>query len=975
MVYGLLQECHYSRTTNDNSDYHAILQVCAGMSYSERRITAAATDQRLHQLDLLFLYSRLSQWLVLLAAAVVAVLIWEYAPHTLVLSWLAVVCGLTLLRIRVACAYHRSSAEQRLRPRWPALFYAGNILSGLALSLIHVLLVPVDTFSVQTSTFAVTAGVMLCVSIIYAHRFSAFLTFAIPGWLPSTLFLLAQKDGSSPYWGLMSVTLFGCILLAAAFINRSATRAMQSSLRNQALLFRLDEARQQAEALNVQLTGEIQHRRQAEQQLRNSHDALEHRVAQRTTELQQTQARLSMALEASALGLWDWDLRSDTVYHSHLQEIFGLTDTQVTMRGTLKPRVHPEDAGRVREALINHFKHGTPYCMEYRVRHQQGYWVWVEDNGRAVERDSSNLALRMIGTRRDITARRQQHDQERLAATVFEATSDGIFILDPQHQVLTVNQAFSVITGYPARDVIGQPLFTRSTDPETLEVYTRMRTALRNQDRWEGEVIEQRRSGERYPQWLQLAVVRNAHNEITHYVGFFADQTTSRKTEEQLRYLSDHDPLTQLANRSLFTHSLDEATVLARSQGHSLTLLHIDLDRFKYINDTLGHIQADALLCEVADRLKDMLPEAFILARLSADEFVVVEQDLPQPQVEDLAERLLQKLSQPIVVGNNELIISASIGISLFPDNARNSLQLINRANQAMQHAKQMGGNCFKFYSSDLPSPQIDRLHLENELRKAISEEQLLVHYQPKLHLASNRITGVEALVRWQHPTRGMLPPIEFIAIAEETGLILSLGNLVLRLACQQASEWLHEGPMTLRVAVNMSVQQLRQPQFAAEVTEILQQTRLPAHLLELELTESMLLEQSTTVADNLAALQEQGVKFSVDDFGTGYSSLAYLKHFPIHSLKIDRAFINELDEQSRDSAIVRAIVAMAHSMNLQVVAEGVEQDSQLAFLRTQGCDEVQGYLISKPVPAQVLTQLLQRRQRNDHIEISPSTS
>ena len=296
---------------------------------------------------------------------------------------------------------------------------------------------------------------------------------------------------------MMGITLFGCILLAAAFINRSATRTLQGSLRNQSLLFSLDDARQQAEQLNVQLTGEIQHRRQAEQQLRNSHEVLEHRVAQRITELQQTQARLSMALEASALGLWDWDLLSDTVYHSHLQEIFGRTQTRLTMRDDLTPRLHPDDAVRVRAALINHFKHGTPYCIEYRVRHLQGHWVWVEDNGRAVERDSHNRALRMIGTRRDITARRQQHEQERLAATVFEATSDGIFILDPGQHILAVNQAFSVITGYPAQDVIGQPLLTRSSDPETLNTYNRVRAALRTQDRWEGEVIEQRRSGER----------------------------------------------------------------------------------------------------------------------------------------------------------------------------------------------------------------------------------------------------------------------------------------------------------------------------------------------------------------------------------------------------------------------------------------------------------------------------------------------
>jgi len=940
------------------------------MSPSGKRLDAAAS-QRLHQRDLLFEYSRLPQWLVMLAAGVVTALVWEHASHPLALSWLVVVCLLTLLRIRLARCYYRCSAEQRLQPHWLATFYIGNAMSGLAMGLVHILLVPVDTFNLQASAYAVTSGVVLCVSIIYAHRFSAFLTFALPSWLLPTVFLLLQDDSSSPYWGLMGVTLFSCILLAAAFINRSVTHTLRSNRRNEALLYRLDEARQQAEALNIQLSGEIQHRRQAEQQLRNSHDALEHRVAQRTTELQQTQARLSMALEASALGLWDWDLRTDIVHHSHLLEIFGLPETQLTMTGGLKPRVHPDDVERVRDALISHFKHATPYCVEYRVKHQDGHWVWVEDNGRAVERDGARRALRMIGTRRDITARRHQHEQERLAATVFEATSDGIFILDPQQKVLAVNQAFSVITGYPAQDVIGTSLLSRSNDPATLDTYARLHAALRNHDRWEGEVIEQRRSGERYPQWLQLAVVRDEQGEITHYVGFFADQTISRKTEEQLRYLTDHDPLTHLANRSQFTRKLAEATGQARAQGHGLALLHIDLDRFKYINDTLGHVQADALLCQVADRLNQMLPNAFILARLSADEFVVVKQDLPSTALAELASRLLKVLGEPIQIGSNELIVSASIGISHFPDAARNSLQLINQANQAMQHAKHLGGNCFQFYSADLPTRNIDRLRLENELRKAITEDQLQIQYQPKLHLASNSIGSAEALVRWQHPTRGMLAPAEFIAMAEETGLILPLGELVLRQACQQASHWLHDGPAPIRVAVNMSVQQLRQPRFAAEVATILQQTALPASLLELELTESMLLEHSETVAENIAALQQLGVELSVDDFGTGYSSLAYLKRFPIHSLKIDRSFIGELDEQPRDAAIVRAIVAMAHSMNLRVVAEGVEKESQLVFLRNQGCDEVQGYLVSKPVSAEAFTRLLQQRQGSGKLSLT----
>ncbi|CEA04583.1 PAS/PAC sensor-containing diguanylate cyclase/phosphodiesterase [Pseudomonas saudimassiliensis] len=922
-------------------------------------IDSAAARQQLRQLDLLFEYSRLPQWLVMLAAGVVTLLVWDHVASSAALSWLLLICLLTLLRTRLARQYRRSPPEQRQRPHWAALFYLGNGISGLAMGSVHLLLVPVDTFNVQAGAYAVTTGVALCVSIIYAHRFSAFLTFALPSWLPPTLFLWMQPDPSSPYWALMSITLFSCMLLAAAFINRSAKRSLQGEIRNEALLYRLDEARQQAEALNIQLTGEIEHRRQAEQQLRNSHEALEHRVAQRTQELQQTQARLSMALEASALGLWDWDLRTDEVHHSHLQEIFGLPDTPLTMRGGLRPRVHPEDTQRVRSALIQHFQQTTPYCVEYRVRHRDGHWVWVEDNGRAIERDSAGRVLRMIGTRRDITERRHRHEQERLAATVFEATSDGIFILDPERRILAVNQAFSVITGYPARDVIGRVLTSASTDPDTQATYARMGTALRHHDRWEGEVLEQRRSGERYPQWLQLTVVRNPAGEITHIVGFFADRTINHRAEEQLRYLTDYDSLTQLANRSLFSRKLAEATSQARARGNELALLHIDLDRFKNINETLGHVQADALLRQVAERLAAQLPQAVVLARLSADEFVAVKQNLPRHALAQLATRLLQVLGEPIRIGDNELIISASIGISLFPREATNSLQLINQANQAMQHAKNLGGNGFQFHSADLPTRSADRLHLEHELRRAIADGQLQIHYQPKQQLASNRIDSAEALVRWQHPTRGAMLPGDFISIAEETGLILPLGDQVLRRACAQASQWLREGPQAVRVAVNLSGQQLRQPQFAAAVERILDETGLPGHLLELELTESMLLEHSEGVADNLAALRQLGVELSVDDFGTGYSSLAYLKRFPIRCLKIDRAFICELHEQPGDIAIVRAIIAMAHSMNLRVVAEGVEHDSQLAFLRSLGCDEVQGFLISRPLPAADFARLM----------------
>ncbi|SDT09979.1 diguanylate cyclase/phosphodiesterase with PAS/PAC sensor(s) [Halopseudomonas xinjiangensis] len=930
--------------------------------------TSRQKDLRIRQLDLLYEYSRLPQWLIMLAALVTSVLVWDHVAHHLLIGWLLSLVVLALLRSQLVKRYHAANDTHRLRLRWRAMFYLGNLLTGLSLGIAQILMVPLDNFTVQAPVYGLASGAGICVAVIYANRFLAFATFVIPAFVPATIYLISQDDPTSPYWGMMGITLFGCILLAGAFVNRSSLRALVASEHSNALVTRLEEARVQAEGLNQQLAREIQQRRQAEQNLRESHDILEQRVEQRTAELEEAghalrsnQAQLSLALEASELGLWDWDLASDRVYHSHVEEIFGLSaDAVRSMEQDLRPLVHPDDAEPVRQALVRHLKDQTSaYRIEYRVRHADGRWVWVEDSGRAVERDDQGRVLRMIGTRRDITPRRHQAEAAQLAATVFEATSEGIFILDPQLNILTVNKAFSVITGYSADDAIGRRIINMGMEKDR-EDFDRLRKVLHDQDRWQGERIGQRRSGEQYPQWLQLAVVRDAHGQLTHYVGFFADLTTRRQTEEQVRYLTNYDPLTQLANRNLFTQRLSETTGRARKSGEQLAVMHIDLDRFKYINDTLGHDVADQLLRTVAKRLNDLVPDAEILARLSADEFVViVEQRTAKDELVRLAEQLLEGLKHPVTIDGHELVVTASIGISQFPQTARDALLMITQANQAMQHAKHLGGNSFQFFTRDLQSYSLERLQLENQLRKALDENQLVVHYQPKLHLASDRIRSAEALVRWKHPQRGLIMPGEFIEMAEETGLILALGDIVLQQACAQASRWYHQGPTAIAVAVNLSVQQLRQSQFAQRVKGILEECDLPASMLELELTESMLLEHSDEVTRNVAELQEMGIRLSVDDFGTGYSSLAYLKRFPLHTLKIDRTFVSGLDEEGRDAAIVCAIIAMSHSLGLNVVAEGVEHHSQLAFLKANGCDEVQGYLISRPLPAREFTALL----------------
>ena len=426
----------------------------------------------------------------------------------------------------------------------------------------------------------------------------------------------------------------------------------------------------------------------------------------------------------------------------------------------------------------------------------------------------------------------------------------------------------------------------------------------------------------------------------------------ARQYEERTRFLSHYDELTGLANRVLFNERLREANQRVRHGSRNLALLHINLDRFKLLNDSLGHEVADQLLHQIGRRVSAELAEADTVARLSADEFAVLFDTYGMTTLARVTTRLLAKLRSPILVAGHELVVSASIGIAMLPDSARDIAALVTQANTAMQHAKHLGGNNFQFYTESLQAQTLERLQLEIQLRRAIEEGQLEVFYQPKLEVATGRLNSAEALVRWRHPIRGMVPPTEFIGLAEESGLIADIGEFVLRRACRQACEWQRSGLMPIRVSVNLSVHQLRQGKLVSLVRQVLDETGLMPEYLELELTESQLLDSVEHIISTFRQLRELGVKLAIDDFGTGYSSLSYLKRFPVDYVKIDQAFILGLNEGTEDAAITRAIIAMAHSLDLKVVAEGVENAEQLDFLRAHHCDEVQGYLISRPLEA-----------------------
>ncbi len=916
---------------------------------------------------LLYQGSRVPTLLMLLNGLACAGLLWDYVQPGLLAGWLVWLVLLAVLRLIQVSAFNAAAAERQASPHWQRTFLFGAGASGLTLAFAAIALVPPDAFLQQSLVFGLIAAAILSASVAYAVSLPAFLTFALPCLFPSIAYLLISDNPLQQGWGVLGVILLAALLVVAWQIHRVVHVGLLRRFQAQALVAHLERAKAQAEALNQDLEREVEQRRRAERELCRARDALQERVEAGSAQLTHTEARLALALEASELGLWDWNLLTDEVHHSHLEEIFGLTQAAVkSVRNDLRPRLHPDDVPLLRRALVEHLKGRTDgYRIEYRVRHADGHWVWVEDRGRVMERDRHGQVTRMVGTRADISPRKLREEEQRLAATVFEAASEGIIILDPDYRLIAINEAFTRLTGYRREELLGHNVARLMGSAETLRRYQSIRAELERQGTWQGELIETRKNGELYPQWLQLNVVRDSRGQVAQVVGFFADLTARRDAEERLRYLSHYDELTGLANRTLFKERLHEASQRARQEGRTAALLLIDLDRFKLLNDSLGHEVADQLLRQMSRRMTQTVPEADTIARLSGDEFaVLIDSYASLAALARLSSRLLAKLRTPMTVGGHELVVSASVGISLLPDNAWEISALMSQANMAMQHAKHLGGNTFQFYTDNLQACTLERLQLETRLRKAIDEGQLDVHYQPKLNLANERLDSAEALVRWRHPELGMVPPGDFIGLAEETGLIGAIGEFVLRRACQQARAWQRQG-RELRVSVNLSVHQLRTGNLVDLVRTVLEDTGLPPPLLELELTESQLLDNVESVTTTFRQLREMGVKLAIDDFGTGYSSLSYLKRFPVDYVKIDQTFIRDLSERGEDAAITRAIIAMAHSLELKVVAEGVEHAEQLRFLRSHGCDEIQGYLISQPVPADACLALLERSDRH----------
>jgi len=688
---------------------------------------------------------------------------------------------------------------------------------------------------------------------------------------------------------------------------------------------------------------------------------------QRTQQaLREQEERIKLLLDSMAEGMYGVDTRGDCTF---------INPAGLRLLGFERAE---ELLGRHIHELIHHsHADGSLYpaeeCRAYRA-YVQGRGIHVDDevfwrrDGTSFPVEYWSYPMRQGGqvigsvvTFLDISGRRLAEDRLRQSAKVFDSTTDGVVITDAEANILAVNRAFTAITGYTESEVLGRNPRLLKSGRHDEAFYQTIWRSIEQTGSWSGEIWNRRKNDEIYPEWLTISNVTDDAGGVTNYVGVFADISQIKQSEAKLEHLAHYDPLTDLPNRLLFGARLDHAIQRAQRDRSLLALLFIDLDHFKTVNDGLGHPVGDRMLREVAHRLTLCVRAEDTVARLGGDEFVIILEGLDNtPQATVLADKLLAALTRPFDLDGQEIFIGASIGISAYPADGTDATTLLKNADAAMYRSKEEGRNTYRFYNSEMTRSARERLILEANLRQAIAQQEFVLHYQPQVDVASGGIIGVEALVRWDHPASGLISPVRFIPLAEETGLIIPLGQWVLFTACAQAMSWLKDAATPgLTVAVNLSPRQFRQEQLVEHVRAVLDATGLPPALLELEITESALMDDPERAVATLSALKELGIRISMDDFGTGYSSLAQLKRFPIDKLKIDQSFMRGIPHDRNDMEIAATIIAMARNLHLKVLAEGVENEAQLAFLQIHGCDTYQGFLFSRPLPVLTLESLM----------------
>lgn len=675
--------------------------------------------------------------------------------------------------------------------------------------------------------------------------------------------------------------------------------------------------------------------------------------------------RLHQAIRVSKTGIFEQNFCNNSIYCSpELRALFGWSDNELVTAETIAASIYSEDRQRVIEAIQH--AHNLPgnglLDLEYRIlrRDDKVRWlatrsqIFFETDGKAYR------AVRTVGAVRDITEKKLAEQEQRLFITAFQ-TQEGIIITDANQLIVRVNQAFTDITGYSAQEAIGnKPSILKSGRHDSL-FYHAMHKALHNEGYWQGEIWDRHKDGHIYPKWLTITAVKDSDDETTHFVANFSDITERKAAEDKIRLLAFYDPLTQLPNRTLLIDRLEHAIVTHSHVRIYGALLFLDLDNFKILNDTQGHRIGDELLIEVAERLKNCVNEADTVSRLGGDEFVVLLEELSESDTNAalyagaVAEKILTALNEPYQLSSVLHYISASIGIVLFNSPEATVTSVLACADTAMYEAKKSGKSTYRFFDPSMQHTLERRSTLENALRNAIANKELRLFYQPLVD-DQGQITSVEALIRWQHPEQGLISPMDFIPLAEEMGLILTIGHWVLETACAQLEAWKDKAETRkLSIAVNISAKQFYQTNFVDGVRNLMEQYTIEPLQLKLELTESMVLDNINLAIEKMLQLKSLGIVLSMDDFGTGYSSLSYLKQLPFDQIKIDKSFVDGINDNPNDAFIVETVITLGQKLGMSVVAEGVEDVDQWTLLKSMGCETFQGYYFCKPTSVQEL--------------------
>lgn len=691
-----------------------------------------------------------------------------------------------------------------------------------------------------------------------------------------------------------------------------------------------------------------------------------HQRALAHTKLTESEFRWKYALEGAGEGVWEWNKQThSTFYSTKCKAMLGYADGEMPNRfNAWRKLLHPEDASAVALAFTDYITEKAKiFSCEIRLRSKDGSWKWVLSRGMAVEWSAEGRPMRMIGTNADITSRKRHEDAMQLALLVYENINEGMLVTDASNTIVAVNRAVCELTGYAQEELVGAPSAVLKSDHHASDFYVAVIAAINATGHWEGQIQVRRKSGDSYAEWVTVNTIFDHMGTVHRRVALFSNLAKKKEYEEIIWQQANSDPLTGLLNRRIFSERLEQEICSADGAGTTMALMFLDLDNFKEVNDTLGHSFGDLLLKEAAKRITGCIRTTDSVARLGGDEFTIILSDIDDADtVSRVADTLLQALAEPFHLDDETAFVGASMGITLYPQDADTSEALLRNADQAMYSAKKAGRSRFHFFTPSLQEQAQNRRRLANDLRNAVARQEFTVVYQPIVHLASGVVCKAEALIRWHHPLRGTVSPAHFIPIAEQTGIIDDISGWLFEKVTSDLVHIRAEYEPAFQISVNASPVQFRKKGVLPHAWLAgLREKGLPGSGIAVEITEGLLLEASSEVASILGKMRAAGMQISIDDFGTGYSSLSYIKKFAADYIKIDQSFIRNLTDGSEDMAICKAIILMAQTLGIKVIAEGIETDTQRSLLSAAGCDYGQGYLFARPLPLQEFNDALQK--------------